>query len=93
MRFLIVLIIFKVSAANAAVQDFNSLVKEASIQQQIIHKKLLQSIAPKKVSVASADAGRVGAPEGAQTEAAPNFTQGEESQNEDFETRLVKARG
>lgn len=53
MRFLIVLISLYGSFANAAVQDFNSLVKEASIQQKIIHKKLLQSIQNTKVLVAS----------------------------------------
>ncbi|UOE99824.1 hypothetical protein [Bdellovibrio reynosensis] len=53
MRFLIVIISLYGSFANAAVQDFNSLVKEASIQQKIIHKKLLQSIQNTKVLVAS----------------------------------------
>ncbi|XGC81423.1 hypothetical protein ACES2L_02855 [Bdellovibrio bacteriovorus] len=61
MRFLIILISLYGSFANAAVQDFNSLVKEASIQQKIIHKKLLQSIQNTKVLVASAEVQEQGA--------------------------------
>lgn len=55
MRFLIVLISFTSSISMAAVSDFNGLVKEASVQEKRLHKKLLQSIQGTQVSVAYND--------------------------------------
>lgn len=56
MRVFILLMSFISSVSMAAVEDFNGLVQEASLQEKILHRKLLQAIQNTQVSIAYHDA-------------------------------------